>query len=291
MANRRMVNIHLIDSDSFLDMPLSAQALYFHMLMRADDDGFINSPMRLIRTIGCNNDDYKLLIAKGLILTFETGVIVIKHWRLHNYLRKDRYHESVCQEEKEQLYLEDDGVYTFENTGEKVKKDTGQPSGNQVTTNGCPRLGKVRLGKVSLNNNTMPEQVEQPKQENDDEAFRQSYPGAREFKVLLKSGDEYVVTENTIGRLIQLYPGLDVVAEMRKLVAWRENNPAKRKTNRGVNRFINGWMNRAFTELVQKPKYKADQESSSRHNFDQRDYDFDELEQQLLRKQFEEEAP
>lgn len=291
MANRRMVNIHLIDSDSFLDMPLSAQALYFHMLMRADDDGFINSPMRLIRTIGCNNDDYKLLIAKGLILTFETGVIVIKHWRLHNYLRKDRYHESVCQEEKEQLYLEDDGVYTFENTGEKVKKDTGQPSGNQVTTNGCPRLGKVRLGKVSLNNNTMPEQVEQPKQENDDEAFRQSYPGAREFKVLLKSGDEYVVTENTIGRLIQLYPGLDVVAEMRKLVAWCENNPAKRKTNRGVNRFINGWMNRAFTELVQKPKYKADQESSSRHNFDQRDYDFDELEQQLLRKQFEEEAP
>ena len=290
MANRRMVNIHLIDSDPFLDMPLSAQALYFHMLMRADDDGFINSPMRLIRTIGCNNDDYKLLIAKGLILTFETGVIVIKHWRLHNYLRKDRYHESVCQEEKEQLYLEDDGVYTFENTGEKVKKDTGQPSGNQVTTNGCPRLGKVRLGKVSLNNNTMPEQVEQPKQENDDEAFRQSYPGAREFKVLLKSGDEYVVTENTIGRLIQLYPGLDVVAEMRKLVAWCENNPAKRKTNRGVNRFINGWMNRAFTELVQKPKYKADQESSSRHNFDQRDYDFDELEQQLLRKQFEEEA-
>lgn len=291
MANRRMVNIHLIDSDSFLDMPLSAQALYFHMLMRADDDGFINSPMRLIRTIGCNNDDYKLLIAKGLILTFETGVIVIKHWRLHNYLRKDRYHESVCQEEKEQLYLEDDGVYTFENTGEKVKKDTGQPSGNQVTTNGCPRLGKVRLGKVSLNNNTMPEQVEQPKQENDDEAFRQSYPGAREFKVLLKSGDEYVVTENTIERLIQLYPGLDVVAEMRKLVAWCENNPAKRKTNRGVNRFINGWMNRAFTELVQKPKYKADQESSSRHNFDQRDYDFDELEQQLLRKQFEEDAP
>lgn len=291
MANRRMVNIHLIDSDSFLDMPLSAQALYFHMLMRADDDGFINSPMRLIRTIGCNNDDYKLLIAKGLILTFETGVIVIKHWRLHNYLRKDRYHESVCQEEKEQLYLEDDGVYTFENTGEKVKKDTGQPSGNQVTTNGCPRLGKVRLGKVSLNNNTMPEQVEQPKQENDDEAFRQSYPGAREFKVLLKSGDEYVVTENTIERLIQLYPGLDVVAEMRKLVAWCENNPAKRKTNRGVNRFINGWMNRAFTELVQKPKYKANQESSSRHNFDQRDYNFDELEQQLLRKQFEEDAP
>lgn len=291
MANRRMVNIHLIDSDSFLDMPLSAQALYFHMLMRADDDGFINSPMRLIRTIGCNNDDYKLLIAKGLILTFETGVIVIKHWRLHNYLRKDRYHESVCQEEKEQLYLEDDGVYTLENTGEKVKKDTGQPSGNQVTTNGCPRLGKVRLGKVSLNNNTMPEQVEQPKQENDDEAFRQSYPGAREFKVLLKSGDEYVVTENTIERLIQLYPGLDVVAEMRKLVAWCENNPAKRKTNRGVNRFINGWMNRAFTELVQKPKYKTDQESSSRHNFDQRDYNFDELEQQLLRKQFEEDAP
>lgn len=290
MANRRMVNIRLIDSDLFLDMPLSAQALYFHMLMRADDDGFINSPMRLLRTLGCNNDDYKLLIAKGLILAFETGVIVIKHWRLHNYLRKDRYHESVCQNEKEQLYLEDDGAYTFENTGKKVKKDTGQPDGNHLETSGCPRLGKVRLGKDSLDNNIMPEQVEQPKQENDDETFRQSYPGAREFKVLLKNG-EYVVTENTIERLIQLYPGLDVVAEMRKLVAWCENNPAKRKTSRGINRFINGWMNRAFTEFVQKPKYKAGQENSNRHNFTQREYDFDDLEEKLLRKQFEEGEP
>lgn len=119
MANRRMVNIRLIDSDFFLDLPLSAQALYFHMLMRADDDGFVNGPARLIRTLGCNNDDYKLLIAKNLILAFETGVIVIKHWRIHNYIRKDRYRESICQKEKEQLFLENDETYTFENTGKK----------------------------------------------------------------------------------------------------------------------------------------------------------------------------
>ncbi|HFM7009733.1 TPA: hypothetical protein ACG9XD_003061, partial [Enterococcus faecium] len=81
----------IIDSDAFLDMPLSTQALYFHLSMRADDDGFINNPKKIQRMVGCGDDDLKLLMVKRFILVFESGVIVIKHWKIHNYIQKDRY--------------------------------------------------------------------------------------------------------------------------------------------------------------------------------------------------------
>ena len=85
----------IIDSDAFLDMPLSSQALYFHLAMRADDDGFINNPKKLQRMVGCGEDDLKLLMVKKFILVFESGVIVIKHWKIHNYIRSDRYKPCI----------------------------------------------------------------------------------------------------------------------------------------------------------------------------------------------------
>lgn len=111
MAERRMFAKSIIDSDMFLDMPLSAQALYFHLSMRADDDGFINNPKRVQRMIGANDDDFKLLIAKQFIIPFDSGIVVIKHWRLHNYIQKDRYKPTIYSEEKATLSLAD-GVYT-----------------------------------------------------------------------------------------------------------------------------------------------------------------------------------
>ena len=111
MAERRMFAKSIIDSDMFLDMPLSAQALYFHLSMRADDDGFINNPKRVQRMIGANDDDFKLLIAKQFIIPFDSGIVVIKHWRLHNYIQKDRYKPTIYSEEKAALSLVD-GVYT-----------------------------------------------------------------------------------------------------------------------------------------------------------------------------------
>lgn len=112
MAERRMFAKTIVDSDAFLDMPLSAQSLYFHLAMRADDDGFINNPKKIQRMIGAADDDLKLLIAKRFVLVFESGVIVIKHWRLHNTLRKDRYKPTIYQEEFQKLSLKDDGGYT-----------------------------------------------------------------------------------------------------------------------------------------------------------------------------------
>ena len=113
MANKRMFNIKIVDSDAFLDMPLSTQALYFHLNMRADDDGFIGNPKRIQRLIGCSDDDLKLLLAKRFILAFEDGVIVIKHWRLHNTIRKERYTPTVYTDEKERLIIKENKSYSL----------------------------------------------------------------------------------------------------------------------------------------------------------------------------------
>lgn len=112
MAERRMFAKTIIDSDAFLDMPLSAQALYFHLSMRADDDGFVNNPKKIQRMIGASDDDCKLLVMKRFILTFESGVIVIKHWRIHNYIQKDRYKETLYKKEKNALALDAKNAYT-----------------------------------------------------------------------------------------------------------------------------------------------------------------------------------
>ena len=140
MAERRMFAKTIIDSDSFLDMPLSAQALYMHLSMRADDDGFVNNPKRIQRMIGASEDDLRLLLAKSFILSFDTGVIVIKHWRINNYLRSDRYKPTVYQDEMQMLGVKENGAYT-------LSDEVGIPNGYQMDTQ--YRLGKDRLGKDS----------------------------------------------------------------------------------------------------------------------------------------------
>ena len=114
MAERRMFAKTIIDSDAFLDMPLSSQALYFHLSMRADDDGFINNPKKIQRMVGSSEDDLKLLIAKRFIIAFESGVIVIKHWKIHNYIQKDRYKPTMYQDEKSMLVDKNNKSYTVE---------------------------------------------------------------------------------------------------------------------------------------------------------------------------------
>jgi hypothetical protein len=112
MANKRMFTVQIIDSDPFLDMPLSTQALYFHLNMRADDDGFINNPKKIQRMIGASDDDLKILIGKRFVLAFQSGVIVIKHWRMHNTLKGDRYTPTQYQDEKNMLQVKPNKAYT-----------------------------------------------------------------------------------------------------------------------------------------------------------------------------------
>lgn len=113
MANRRMFSKDITNSDAFTDMPLSSQALYFHLNMNADDDGFVNNPKMICKMIGANNDDLTLLKAKNFIIDFESGIVVIKHWKMNNYIPKDRYKETNYLEEKQRLYLKENGSYTL----------------------------------------------------------------------------------------------------------------------------------------------------------------------------------
>lgn len=155
MAERRMFTQKIIDSDAFLDMPLTTQALYFHLNMRADDDGFINNPKKICRMIGASEDDLKLLIAKRFVLAFEKGVIVIKHWRMHNLIRKDRYSPTQYEDEFMSLDIKDNGSYTekmpqiqgIEEYGNQMAT-SWQPVGNQMATQ--DRLGKDSIGEVSV---------------------------------------------------------------------------------------------------------------------------------------------
>ena len=143
VAERRMFAKSIIDSDAFLDMPITARLLYYDLAMRADDDGFVNSPKKIMRIVGAAQDDLKLLAVKKFIIPFENGVVVIKHWRIHNYIRKDMYHETKYKEEKGQLILDENNAYSLPN------RSTLQVC-NEVVTNPSTQ---VRLGKDSIENN------------------------------------------------------------------------------------------------------------------------------------------
>lgn len=112
MAQKRMFNTSVVGTDSFMEMPDSSQNLYFHLSMYADDDGFVDKWKQIMRMTGKKDDDMKILIAKSFIIPFDSGVIVIKHWRLNNYIQKDRYKETIHIAEKSMLELDENGVYT-----------------------------------------------------------------------------------------------------------------------------------------------------------------------------------
>nr|DAU83776.1 MAG TPA: replisome organizer [Caudoviricetes sp.] len=145
MAERRMFAKTIIDSDAFLDMPMSARLLYYDLGMRADDDGFINSPKKIMRMIGASNDDVNILIARKFVIPFDSGVVVIKHWRINNYLRNDRYTETKYLEEKSTLDVDKNGSYT-------TKNNAGIPHGIPTVSTGKVRLGKDSIDKNNKNN-------------------------------------------------------------------------------------------------------------------------------------------
>ena len=143
MAERRMFAKTIIDSDMFIDMPMSARLLYYDLAMRADDDGFVNSPKKIMRFVGASMDDMNVLIAKQFIIPFESGVVVIKHWKIHNYIQKDRYKATSYQAEKESLTLKN-GTYYTDDLPDVSNLDT-ECIQDVYSLDTQDRLGKVRL--------------------------------------------------------------------------------------------------------------------------------------------------
>jgi len=142
VAKKRMFTIEVVESDAFTEMPISSQLLYFHLNMVADDDGFINNSRRMAKFIGCSNDDLKNLIAKRFIISFDSGIIVIKHWRLHNSIRSERKKNTQYQDEFKTLIIKENGVYS---TFVRQMSDKCQTN---VSVDKI-RLDKIRLDKIS----------------------------------------------------------------------------------------------------------------------------------------------
>ena len=149
MAERRMFAKTIIDSDAFLEMPTTSQLLYFHLAMRADDDGFVNKPKSLMRMVGCKDDDLKLLFVKKFLIPFESGVVVIKHWKIHNYIRKDTYTETKYKEEKSTLELDENCAYRICEASPLQLRDESVTSPSTQDRLGKDREGKGRVGECN----------------------------------------------------------------------------------------------------------------------------------------------
>lgn len=145
MAERRMFAKTIVASDAFLDMPLSARCLYFALGMYADDEGFVNSPKSIMRLIGASNDDMNILLVRRFIIAFPSGVCLIKHWRINNYLRSDRFQATKYTEERNQIIIEENGAYALISE----RYTNGIPN-NGIPNNGIPSIGKDSIGKDSI---------------------------------------------------------------------------------------------------------------------------------------------
>lgn len=137
MAKRRMFSLDIIDTDLFMEMPQTSRLLYYELCMRADDDGFVSSPKKIMKMVGCSEDDFKVLATKQFIIPFDTGIVVIKHWKIHNYIQNDRYTPTIYAEEKNQLEIEKNKMYT------KCIQDG--------------YTGKYSIGKISIDKNSIVE--------------------------------------------------------------------------------------------------------------------------------------
>lgn len=228
----------IVLSDAFLDMPMSARCLYFTLGMFADDDGFVGGPKAIMRQCGASNDDLNILLAKRYVLGFESGVIVIKHWRINNYLRNDRYTETTYLEEKGTLTTDGKGAY-------KEAEILGIPDVSHSVYTGKDSIGKDSIGKNSKDNN--------------------SYiaPSSNESEAVAKlplneNGTYHYVLPSDVEHYRELYPGVDVEQELRNMTGWLEANRERRKTKRGVQKFINNWLSKAQNRAKGSPQKKGD---------------------------------
>jgi hypothetical protein len=237
-----MFSKDVIDTDMFLEMPISTQLLYFHLALRADDDGFVSSPKRILRLIGCSEDDLKILLSKEYLIPFDTGVCVIRHWRVHNYIRSDRYKGTMYSEEKEQLTKNRNNEYELKDPdAETVEKIVGRPD---VIPSVIPDvIPKVSTGKVSIGkDNTLlyecPE-LELASSDESDSAVHEEIV----YSLPKLGGGMYDITKKQYDMFVDAYPALDIMAEFKLMNTWLVTNPKNQKKN--MPRFINNWLSRS----------------------------------------------
>lgn len=248
MANRRMFSKDVVETDKFLNMPLTSQALYFHLGMEADDDGFVASPKKVQRSIGCSEGDLQILASRGFIIPFESGIVVLVHWKQNNYIQADRYRKTVHKEEAA-LLQNDNYVYRLDPTcihpvsnldpqdsigKDRVGKDSIELDKDNIDKDNiyvCSELSPV--SKMDTEK-TEPEKVETVEVE----------PVPSGYKIILLDKSFYEIPLEKLNFWKESYPAVDVEQEIRNMEAWADANPTRRKTRNGVVRFITNWLKR-----------------------------------------------
>ena len=240
MANRRMFSKDVVETDKFLNMPLTSQALYFHLGMEADDDGFVASPKKVQRSIGCSEGDLQILASRGFIIPFESGIVVLVHWKQNNYIQADRYRKTVHKEEAA-LLQNDNYVYRLDPTCiHPVSSLDPQDS-----------IGKDRVGKDSIEldkDNIDKDNIYvcselSPVSKMDTETVEVE-PVPSGYKIILLDKSFYEIPLEKLNFWKESYPAVDVEQEIRNMEAWADANPTRRKTRNGVVRFITNWLKR-----------------------------------------------
>ena len=251
MANKRMFSIGIIDSDQFLDMSMEARLLYYDLGMRADDDGFVNSPKKIMRITKVTDKSLDELEDKGFIFRFASGVLVIRHWNINNNIRKDTYHETSYTEEKAQLVLDSASIYQLRN---EYVTDSSRDY-NDDETECAEDVSQIRLDKNSINQpkvnsgknkldsicseQKISSELEQPTKSND----------CIEFPVL--GGNAYIPM-SLIEEWKSVYTNVDVMQEVLKAREWCKANPKRRKVN--WKRFLVNWLNE---KQDKRPRYDS----------------------------------
>lgn len=256
MAERRMFAKTIIDSDAFLDMPHTTQLLYFHLSMRADDDGFINNPKNIMRMIGCKDDDLKILLTKKFMLPFESGVVVIKHWQIHNYIQKDRYRETKYKEEKAMLQLDENKAYT-------IKEEQCIQDVYKVDTQDRDRI-EIGKDRIELGNN-----ITASEDKSSTASAKASKHKYGEYKNVLLKDEELQKLKEEYGNWQELIKYLDEYIEMKgykakshylcikKWVVDAVNKNKKAQSKTGID---------DFKELWEEAKLKDEQSGNNTSN-------------------------
>ena len=205
MARKRMFSLLVVDTDEFLDMPSSTQSLYYHLGMRADDDGFVASPKKIAKLVNCSNDDLKLLIAKGFIIPFDSGIIAIRHWKLNNDLKKDRYTPTIYLNEKSTLKVNKNKVYSIDGNNLDTK---WIQNGNKLDT-------QYSIDKYSIDKNSK-EYIVQKQEENQEQIQEQKQVKKEKVKKEKKPKETHnsIIENYTINE--DLREALKDFVEMRK---------------------------------------------------------------------------
>ncbi len=266
MAEKRMFTKKITDADEFISLPSSTQALYLHLCMAADDDGFNNQVQMAMFKAHASIDDVKILLTKRFILQFESGVIVIKHWRMANALRKDRYTETAYQEELKRLKIKDNGSYTLAN-GEE---EPWLPDGCQMV---AKRLPQYSVDKDIIDNSSIDTTIiAQSQKAQSQQTIKNEKPKADVSALLLNDGTEWLPEQSLYDEYVKLYPNVNVKQQFNAMRGWCMSNPTKRKTLRGIKKFVNTWLSKEQDRGYSFTKGNVNNAESERQRQEYRDF-------------------